>query len=283
MPRQAAFAAHVASCYAGASGIVYCLSRDECAAVSDALTAAGVSAAVYHAGMTPRQRVEVQRAWCEGRARVACATVAFGMGIDKADVRFVLHFSMPKAIEGLYQEAGRAGRDGAPATHTLFFSAADHARVVRLIKRGKRQQRGAGGGGGSTATALRLADAVRDYCAEKRTCRRVALMAYLGEAFSAAQCGGTCDNCARARGTLPPGHDEPLPGAGNGGAKAPRRARAAKGTKKKPRAAKAGKRGGRAAGGAAAVGAPQRAGTFSRASSAGAKQTAAAAAALARR
>ena len=161
----------------------------------DALCAADVSACVYHAGMTPRQRacprcgccsllaradanalagIAVQHAWCSGATSVACATIAFGMGIDRAAVRFVLHYTMPKSIENCYQEAGRAGRDGLPASHTLFYSAGDHARVVRLIRRGKRQA-----GGGNTAASLRLADAMRDYCTQQRVCRRVQLLDYL--------------------------------------------------------------------------------------------------------
>ena len=251
----AAFAAFVARTYAGQSGIVYCrefpalcssplrlltltppivlstVSRDECSTVCDALCAADVSACVYHAGMTPRQRVAVQRDWCTGATRVACATIAFGMGIDRADVRFVLHYTMPKSIENCYQEAGRAGRDGQPASHTLFFAHGDHSRVVRLIRRGKRQA-----GGGNTAAALRLADAMRDYCTQKSVCRRVQLLDYLGEQFDSARCRGTCDNCARAAGTLPPGHDDPLPGAGTIAKPRARKPKAAKGARGKKRA-----------------------------------------------
>jgi len=176
----AAFAQHVASAYdSRACGIVYCLSRDECATVTAALVARGVDAVTYHAGMTPLQRVKAQRDWASGAARVACATIAFGMGIDKADVRFVLHFTMPKSIEGLYQEAGRAGRDGQAAEHTLFYCSGDHARCVRLTKRGRK--RGRGGGGGSVSSEVALCDAAKAYCTERRTCRRVLLLKYLGE------------------------------------------------------------------------------------------------------
>lgn len=229
-----AFAQHVAAGYPPtASGIVYCLSRDECAAVQQALCAAGVSAVTYHAGMTPRQRVQTQRDWCTGAVRVACATVAFGMGIDHATVRFVLHYSMPKAMEGLYQEAGRAGRDGLVAQHTLFYCTADHMRTVRLLKRGRRR----GAGLGSAASQLKLAEAVKAYCTDTRRCRRVMLLEYLGEAFSAQQCRGTCDNCQRGLGTLPAGHDDPLPGALD---KAPPKAKAAKKPQQKKKAASAG-------------------------------------------
>jgi hypothetical protein len=198
------------------------------------------------------------------------------MGIDKPDVRFVLHWSLPKAMEGLYQEAGRAGRDGLPSAHTLFFSPADHTRVVRLIKRGRKQA----GGRGGTAAAVALADAVRDYCTERQQCRRVQLLAYLGEPFAAARCAGTCDNCQRAAGTLPPGHDEPLPGAldgakGGGKPAKPRArkkgAKRAKGPKAPRRAAAKPPAAPRASGGSGGGGAA------ARAASAGSKQAAAAA------
>lgn len=234
----AAFAQHVAA-LAGA-GIVYCLSRAECDTVAAALQAEAVTACPYHAGMGSAQRAAAQRAWQGGACRVAVATIAFGMGIDKADVRFVQHFSAPKSLEGLYQEAGRAGRDGAPAEHTLFWAPGDHARVLRLIRRGRK---------GRTAAAraeAALADAVRDYCADTARCRRAQLLHYLGDAgFDRAACAGTCDNCARALGSLPAGHDQPLPPSVKGNAKPakPRKsskagkapARAAAAAKKKPR------------------------------------------------
>lgn len=239
----AAFAQHVASAYdSRACGIVYCLSRDECATVTAALVARGVAAVTYHAGMTPLQRVKAQRDWASGAARVACATIAFGMGIDKADVRFVLHFTMPKSIEGLYQEAGRAGRDGQAAEHTLFYCSGDHARCVRLTKRGRK--RGRGGGGGSVASEVALCDAAKAYCTERRTCRRVLLLKYLGERREAGAAPSaaalthprsftpppncSCDNCRRAAGTLPPSHDEPLPGCKMPKERAPRAKRAKK-------------------------------------------------------
>ena len=103
---------YIARHYAKQTGIVYCLSRDECADVAAYLSFHGMSADAYHAGMNQSERCTKQCRWQAGVCHVICATIAYGMGIDKADVRFVLHFTLPKSIEGYYQESGRAGRDG---------------------------------------------------------------------------------------------------------------------------------------------------------------------------
>lgn len=116
-----------------ASGIIYCLSRDDCETVAAWLSAQGVSADFYHAGMPPAQRVLVQNSWQRGDIRVVVATIAYGMGVDAPHVRFVVHFTLAKSIEGYYQEAGRAGRDGAAAHCLLLYTPGDVVRVRRVI------------------------------------------------------------------------------------------------------------------------------------------------------
>ena len=118
----------------GEPGIIYCLSRKAAEATADFLVGRGVRAAAYHAGMTPEQRASTQEKFNRDNLDVVCATIAFGMGIDKSNVRFVIHRDMPRSVEGFYQEIGRAGRDGAAADCILFYSWADVISLDRLMQ-----------------------------------------------------------------------------------------------------------------------------------------------------
>lgn len=117
------------------SGIIYCLSRNECENVAQQLVNQRIRASEYHAGMEDEKRADVQNDWISNKISVICATVAFGMGIDKPDVRFVIHYSLPKSIEGYYQESGRAGRDGDLSYCYLYYAPADKMRLFRLLDR----------------------------------------------------------------------------------------------------------------------------------------------------
>ena len=175
-----------------ASGIVYCLSKQECEEVAaDLRRNHGIAAEHYHAGLNDAVRAAVQWRWMRHDIRVIVATIAFGMGIDKPDVRFVIHFTMPKNIEGFYQESGRGGRDGLPCRSILLFSHADRRRLLSMLERNAN-------GVGHEAVRLQK-EAVRRmaaWCLDDVTCRRVTILEHFGERFDPRACSGTCDNCA---------------------------------------------------------------------------------------
>jgi ATP-dependent DNA helicase RecQ len=176
---------------ANESGIVYCQSRRSAESVAQRLSADGVMAKPYHAGLDAKERTLNQELFLRDEVRVICATIAFGMGINKPNVRFVVHHDLPKNVEGYYQETGRAGRDGLPSECLLLFSAGDAVKYSRFIEEVSDQKQ-------RQIAAAQLRQMV-DF-AESGECRRVALLRYFGEDFRGSDCGG-CDNCLTPRAT----------------------------------------------------------------------------------
>lgn len=182
------FAELIKERYPRKSGIIYCLSRKNCEDVAKKLTELGVRAFHYHAGMAAEDRSDVQKKWQSNQYHVIVATIAFGMGIDKADVRYVIHHTMPKSLEGYYQETGRAGRDGKRSECYLYYQFADTRMLRKMIDEGE----------GSREQKQRLHDMLRtvvQYCENKADCRRAQVLGYFSEAFDPANCNKTCDNC----------------------------------------------------------------------------------------
>lgn len=176
--------------YKGKCGIVYCFSRKDCEQCAAFLVTNRIAAEPYHAGLNDTQRCQTQKRWIDDQVNVVCATIAFGMGIDKHDVRFVIHHTLPKSVEGFYQESGRAGRDGDPADCILMYNYSDVGRIKNIIMSGD-----GGGSAASRQTHLDNLNYMIQYCENRTDCRRTQLLSYFGETFSSQKCNKTCDNC----------------------------------------------------------------------------------------
>jgi len=176
---------------ANESGIVYCQSRRGAESVAQRLSDDGILAKPYHAGLDAKERSVNQELFLRDEVRVICATIAFGMGINKPNVRFVVHHDLPKNVEGYYQETGRAGRDGLPSECLLLFSAGDAVKYSRFIDEVSDEKQ-------RKIASAQLRQMV--HFAESGECRRVALLRYFGEDFRELECGG-CDNCLTPRET----------------------------------------------------------------------------------
>jgi ATP-dependent DNA helicase RecQ len=180
------FLLHYLGQHRDTAGIIYCLSKRETEEIADELKKRGFCSAAYHAGLSKQARERVQDAFIRDAVSVVCATVAFGMGIDKPDVRYVIHYNLPKTLESYYQETGRAGRDGQYSECILLYSWGDSARIRAMLEHDE-------SGAGYLRTGLKKLREMTDYC-ETSGCRRKYLLEYFGDVYNEENCG-LCDTC----------------------------------------------------------------------------------------
>ncbi|EMP25019.1 ATP-dependent DNA helicase Q1 [Chelonia mydas] len=171
--------------YKGLSGIIYCFSQKDSEQVTISLQKLGIKADAYHANLEPKDKTKVHKGWAANEIQVVVATVAFGMGIDKPDVRFVIHHSMSKSMENYYQESGRAGRDDQKADCILYYGFGDIFRISSMVVMENVGQQ-------------KLYDMV-SYCHNMNKCRRVLIAQHFDEVWDSANCNKMCDNCCREK------------------------------------------------------------------------------------
>jgi len=181
--------------YIKQSGIIYCISRKNCEKLANQLSEYGISAEAYHAGLTPLKRRSIQSSWKDNVVQIIVATVAFGMGIDKPDVRFVIHYNTPSSLESYYQEIGRAGRDGLPSDCILYYSYQDKIISEKMLRENNLQIKN----DKYIDHQIDKLNNVINYAENNIDCRHCQLSNYLGELKSNEidNCGKSCDNCIK--------------------------------------------------------------------------------------